>query len=158
TRPNLPRLAAGPCAAPGRPGDRGGRLRRGDRAVRLGQIHAAAPAWAARLPPPPALPTAWPGHAHTAPPGAVRAAGAADRDRLPGIPPAGLPDSTGERAARGALQPDTAKHPAPSGDRRARRGRAGPPARRAPYHAVWRGVPAGRDRAGAGQPAKPAAV
>jgi predicted ABC-type transport system involved in lysophospholipase L1 biosynthesis ATPase subunit len=35
---------------------------------------------------------------------------------------------------------------------------AGAPARRAPHHAVRRGVPAGRDRAGAGQPAEPAAV
>ena len=46
----------------------------------------------------------------------------------------------------------------PGGGRRARRGRAGAPARRAADHAVRRGVPAGRDRAGAGQPAEPAAV
>ena len=38
------------------------------------------------------------------------------------------------------------------------RGRAGTPARRTAHHAVRRGVPAGRDSAGAGQPAEPAAV
>ena len=48
--------------------------------------------------------------------------------------------------------------PAPGGGRRARRGRAGAPARRAADHAVRRRVPAGRYRACAGQPAEPAAV
>ena len=46
----------------------------------------------------------------------------------------------------------------PGGGRGAGRGRARAPARRAAHHAVRRGVPAGRDSAGAGEPAEPAAV
>ena len=60
--PDLPRAAAGAGAAPGRPGDRRGRLRRGDRAVRLGQVDAAAPARPARLADPGQLPARRPGH------------------------------------------------------------------------------------------------
>ena len=45
-------------------------------------------------------------------PGPVGAARQADRDRLPGLPPAGLPDGAGERAARRTVQPDLARHPA----------------------------------------------
>ena len=44
-------------------------------------------------------------------PGPVGAARQADRVRLPGVPPAAVPDGAGERAAGRAVQPDVARRP-----------------------------------------------